>query len=314
MTGHIVTLNDSKSGATASILVSQGLNCYQFRVPGPSGLIDLIWSEPDFGRGDKRASGSGIPLLFPFPGRIAGGTFSWNGNSYSLPAGDGRGNAIHGFVHERPWRVLEQQPNGIVAQFQASVDDPALLDYWPADFRITVTYRVQGHRLASEFLLDNPDDHPLPCGFGLHPYFALPLGGTNADECRVKLPVGSSWELVDMNPTGKKEPLDDPLSLQRGRRFGDMSFDTVFSDLVFGDHGCEASIEDPESGKQLRLAFDRAFRECVVFTPPHREALCIEPYTCVPDALRLEPRGIDAGLRVLAPGESFPARVDIELR
>jgi len=47
----------------------------------------------------------------------------------------------------------------------------------------------------------------------------------------------------------------------------------------------------------------------VVYNPPHREAFCIEPYTCVPDPFALEARG----LRVLAPGEQFQARIDIEV-
>ena len=62
------------------------------------------------------------------------------------------------------------------------------------------------------------------------------------------------------------------------------------------------------------MSFDRAFRECVVYTPPHREAICIEPYTCVPDSLQLERQGVNAGLRVLAPGESFQTRIDIRIQ
>lgn len=314
MTAQIVTLTDSQSGAAASILVSQGLNCYEFQVPGPAGVIDVIWSEPGFEQGDKRASGSGIPLLFPFPGRIAGTALQWDGKSYPLEAGDGRGNALHGFVHERPWRVIEQEPARLVAEFQASVDDAQLLNHWPADFRITATYQVQGNCLSSNFVLENPDSHPLPCGFGTHPYFALPLGGSSADNCRVKLPVSSRWELVEMNATGEKLPLEDPPLFQRGQAFGTMTFDTVFSDLVFSSGLCGASIEDPESGRRVTVSFDRAFRECVVYTAPNRESICIEPYTCVPDPFRLERGGVNAGLRVLSPGESFRAGVDICLQ
>ena len=35
------------------------------------------------------------------------------------------------------------------------------------------------------------------------------------------------------------------------------------------------------------------------------EAICIEPYTAVPDAYSLSERGINAGLRILEPGETF---------
>ena len=37
-----------------------------------------------------------------------------------------------------------------------------------------------------------------------------------------------------------------------------------------------------------------------VYTPP--QAICLEPQTCAPDAFNLSGRGIDAGMRVVAPG------------
>ena len=38
----------------------------------------------------------------------------------------------------------------------------------------------------------------------------------------------------------------------------------------------------------------------------------MEPYTCVTNAINLELRGIDAGLQVLQPGESWTGWIDIE--
>ena len=61
----------------------------------------------------------------------------------------------------------------------------------------------------------------------------------------------------------------------------------------------------------MSIQFDECFRECVVYNPPHREAICIEPYTCAPDAFHLMARGIDTGLRVLEPGAAFRARIEI---
>ena len=49
----------------------------------------------------------------------------------------------------------------------------------------------------------------------------------------------------------------------------------------------------------------------MIFTPPHRQAFCVEPYTCVTDAVNLQQRGIDAGWRVLAPGEKWAGVVEL---
>jgi aldose 1-epimerase len=313
MSWEVISVTDGETGAVARFLPGVGCNCFAFQVPTRSGPLDVLWSEPGFERGDRRASGSGIPLLFPFPGRIQGTTLRWDNRDYQLESGDGCGNAIHGFVHERPWRVIEAGGGRMIAAFQASVDDASLLERWPADFRITATYAVHGMRLSATYLVENTDERPLPCGFGTHPYFRLPLGGPSADSCRVTVPVSGLWELESMNPTGRRLPLDAVMALPAGQLFAGMEYDTVFTDLLFSNGRCEATIEDPPAARRMKLSFDRAFRECVVYTPPHRQAICIEPYTCVPDAFRLQRQGISAGLRILEPGESFRTRVDMEV-
>jgi aldose 1-epimerase len=306
---EVVTLTDSSSGAEAKILAGYGFNCFHFRVERDGQPLDILWSEPDFERGDKRASGSGIPLLFPYPGRLRGQSLTWNGRTYPLEGDDRRGNAIHGFVLTRPWRVIEQTASRVVGQFQASVDDARLLACWPADFRITATYKLAGNTLRSTFVIENPDDKPMPCGFGTHPYFNVPLGGSSADDCRVRVPARRQWELLDMLPTGRSAPVEEIEQFRAGLRFGDMSFDGVFTDLEFESHWCTARVIDPQTGGRLVVQFDDAFRECVVYTPPHRQAVCIEPYTCVPNAPELQAAGVDAGLRVLKPTEQFTAEV-----
>jgi aldose 1-epimerase len=228
-----------------------------------------------------------------------------------LTEGDGRGNAIHGFVLNRPWRVIEQTDRRVVGQFQSSVDDPDVLKQWPADFRITVSYELTGTELHSRLVVENPDTRPLPCGLGTHPYFRLPLGGSRGDACIVKLPVTSFWELDQMLPTGRELPLPEAASLRAGRAFGEMKYDTVMSGLEFAEGKCVTEINDPESGLVVRQSFDDTFRECVIYTPPHREAICIEPYTCVPGGFQLPTPMRNAGLRVLQPGASFQAVITI---
>jgi aldose 1-epimerase len=51
----------------------------------------------------------------------------------------------------------------------------------------------------------------------------------------------------------------------------------------------------------------------VVWNPPHRQAIAIEPYTCCPTTFDLEERSYNAALRVLDSGESDQLRVVIDL-
>jgi len=199
----------------------------------------------------------------------------------------------------------------VVGQFHAWRDDPSLKARWPADFRITANYALAGNLLRAKYTIENPCDLSLPCGFGTHPYFHVPLGGGKADDCVVRLPVSARWELKDMLPTGRRLELADAAALQAGRPYGELKLDDAFTGLQVSDGWSSASIHDPTSGRTMTQRFDSTFRECVVYTPPHREAICIEPLTCVPNCFALSSQGIDAGLKIIPPGGSITARVEI---
>jgi aldose 1-epimerase len=308
-----VTIRDEATGASAQVLPALGFNCFSFRIPAASGPLEALWSAPDFARGAAKPSGSGIPLLFPFAGRIRGAAFAYQGKRYALDAGDGLGNAIHGFVIGRPWRVIERGADRVSGRFQASVDDPALLEKWPADFCITAEYRLSGKTLVGEYLIENPDKKPLPFGFGTHGYFRVPLGGPSAADCLVTVPVSTNWELDHLLPTGKQTSPAVVSEISRGMPTSAMQLDNVFGGLKFENHRATTSVRDPRGNHQLTMTFDDQFTACVVFNPPHREAVCIEPYTTLPDAFALGEKGIDPSLRVLAPGASMRTRIDIRL-
>lgn len=308
---NTVKINDPASGAEAEILVSLGFNCFRLDVPTKEGELQLLWAADGFETGKERPSGSGIPILFPFPGRIARARFQWRGREYQLTEADGRGNAIHGFVHTRPWRVVEQSDSRVVGQFQAALDDPDILESWPADFRITADYSLQDGVLKMSYRVENPGDQDLPWGLGTHPYFRLPLGGGVTEDCLIQVPVSTQWQLQDLLPTGRTEPGRSQV-LTGGVRFAKAEFDDVFGGLLFTDRKATAFIDDPD-GARLSMTFSDEFQYCVVYTPPHREAVCMEPYTCVPNPFELESNRIEAGLNVLGPGESAVAEVALRL-
>lgn len=237
-------------------------------------------------------------------------TFHWQGQPYALESDDGRGNGIHGYVHRRPWRVIDRTHSSVTGQFHASADDPDLLSRWPADFQLEVRYALQGNRLDCRMIARNPDDRPLPCGLGSHPYFRLPLGEEgDAETCRLRLPASAEWRLKEMLPTGEKLPSER--SLREGAPLAERSLDNVFGDLIRDDRWFAARLDDPQNQRSLHVRFDEPFRDCVVYTPPHREAVCIEPYSCVPGAAGRD--DFDHGFWTLDPGGSVTAEMQIEL-
>jgi aldose 1-epimerase len=315
MAAHVVQIADRDTGSSARILTSLGFNCFSWRPLLADGPREMLWSDEGFEAGDKRPSGSGIPLLFPFPGRIGGAAFQFGGREYRLESGDAFGNAIHGFVFNRPWRVVEHKLARVVGEFRASVDDASILNLWPADFRIRVSYEVRGRQLVSDIEYENTGDGPLPCGFGTHAYFRLPLSdGGNVADTVLTVPVTQLWEVQQMIPTGRLHPVASDQQLAKGLRLRDHQFDTSFTSIrVDADKLVRTQLTDLATGRRMTQTFSNTFTQCIVYTPGHRQAICVEPYTCVPNAIRLAAEGHATGLQILQPGERFETTIKIEV-
>jgi aldose 1-epimerase len=74
------------------------------------------------------------------------------------------------------------------------------------------------------------------------------------------------------------------------------------------------TVLSDDAGRSIVQTFDTTFTQCVVYTPPHRQAICLEPYTCIPDAFRLKAAGHETGLHVLRPSERFETSLRLEAR
>jgi aldose 1-epimerase len=311
-----VVIRDAESGSSAKIAPQLGFNCYEFTAIVAGKPVSVLAAADDFISGGQKPSHHGIPLLFPFPNRIAGGKYQWAGKQYCMPldqvANDGAGNAIHGFCLDRPWRVIDQGENYVIGQFQLSLDAPDRLKFWPADFCIEVRYEVAGSNLKSEIRIINPDEKDLPWGFGTHSYFQLPLSDDSEPQhCLLQAAASEEWLLNNCLPTGEKRPVSPEKDLREGLYYGSTKFDDVQTGLPADAKEHEFLIIDEKAGIQVAQVCDGIFRELVVFTPPWATAVCMEPYTCLTDAINLENRGVDVGWRTLAPGEEFKMSIEI---
>jgi aldose 1-epimerase len=300
----VISLSSFDGTASARIQTDVGFNLFDWQA---NGNRSLLWSHPDFSGGLQRPSGSGIPILFPFPGRIAGSQFVWEGTTYVVDSDDGRGNAIHGFVYNHPWHAEQTAENSVRGIFRAADVDPTILDQWPADFELTTEYTLESRRLVSQFTIRS-FERPLPCGLGLHPYFRINLQ-PDAAEVTLRAPVFHRWPLENMNPTGVTESTGNDLA--NGIVVNQIELDDVYSVRQDSDDTKlhEAFVGTADSG--VFVQFDDNFPHCVLYTPPHREAICIEPYTCVPNAIAQT--NTDSrnrfGLKVLRPHSSWTVNV-----
>lgn len=313
---NIVVLNDAATGGSAKIAAHLGFNCFDLIAKIDGTAVPLIDAADEFELGNKPPSHSGIPLLFPFPNRIRSGRYTWEGKEYELPESlvgyEGAGNAIHGFCLDRPWRITSQTESSVTGIFRISEDAPERLPLWPTDGEIEITYSLNNNCLRSEITVRNPTDTALPFGFGTHAYFKLPFSPAgSASACTVYAPVQKKWKLDNCLPTGELADIPAEAELINSPSFGSLKLDDVYTSVVSENGVVECRVIDEDGGVQLVQRCDDSFREIVAFTPPWTTAVCLEPYTCTTDAINLQQKGVDAGLRVLPPGETWQGWIEI---
>ena len=307
-------LEDAAARSRVWVCPALGLNAYRFTVPLGGRAQDIIESPPRLTEIAARPSAYGLPILFPFPGRIRSGRFRFGDREYLLSHKNPSGHASHGFVLDRPWQIVTSGAEGgaVLLGRIESRTFPELASQYPSAFRLDVRYCLHGWRLTVEACAQNIGSEALPVGYGLHPYLRAPIADSStAALCTVRVPAVLQWELVEMLPTGRLLPADPALAA--GLPLAGRRLDDVFTASVSSPGGSSCALIDAGSGARVAVEAEGDLRHWVVYTPP-RPAVCFEPYTCVPDALNLQPQGIEAGLIVLQPGEMrrWVARVVVQ--
>jgi aldose 1-epimerase len=296
-----VTLN--AGDATAEVLPGLGCNCIRWQIGGR----DMLFCPPLEELADRPTRG-GIPVLFPFPNRIRDGRFVWNGQEHQLPKNDStQQNAIHGFTPREPWGLLNCSSDADSAWSETAFPPRSTWSHqWPGIGVISLKIALAAKLLRYTARVVNYGKQPFPFGLGYHPYFAT------TPDCRIQTPARARWELIDSLPTGRKLPLEGDYDLHEPKLVSGLKLDDVYTDLpvtAAADGLVERGrAEYPDVGV-LRVRTSTAFRELVLFTPPHGKAVCLEPYTCPTDAIHLQEKE-DVGWRVLPPGGKWEGVVE----
>ena len=312
----VYVLRDEKAGCEAKIAPEFGNNCFSYSFDVDGEQIDILDAPPSLSVLKGRASGYGIPILFPFPNRIREGKFTFEGQDYQFDVPGPGANSIHGLVLNRAWQVDKAEATDAGgAQLVSSIkcsDFPDAMRQYPFPFNLRVTYMLKDGILSMVTDMENLGQQNMPMGYGIHPYFRAPLSkSTNTQDCQIIVPARRYWELKDFLPTGKILEASGRYDLRDGVPAADIKFDDVFTDLIMTDSVSRCVVDDRTAKMRMILESDAIFREMVVYTPPRRPAVCFEPYTCPTDAINLHQRGMDVGIIVLKPGESVSGTVRI---
>lgn len=264
--------------------------CYRWKIA--SGVVDWLRPAPDSAAPAPTDTGC-FPLV-PYSNRIRDGRFSFQGRRYRLARNFGDSpHSIHGHGWTRGWQVAGHNGSSLALAYDHADDD------WPAAYRAEQRFALQDGALSITLSLTNTGTADMPAGLGLHPYFP------RSPQCRLSAAVEGMWKTdAEVMPT---ELIKADLSA--GLRPAETALDNGFTGFAG-----KAVIDWPERQASLALRADPALAFLVVFTPPGEDFFCVEPVSHCTDAVNLAAARDDTGLRVLRPGETFAASLELAPR
>jgi len=250
---------------------------------------------------DVLAPGGAGQVLAPWPNRLDGGRYEFEGTTATAPIDEPeRDTAIHGLLRWLPFRALKA--TGAAVTLSCTLGpQPG----YPWRIRVELDYALEHGALVVGVRVTNECSRSAPFGIGFHPYLAAARTGLDG----AWLHVPATRRLVPDErgiPVGSEavsgEPMPGPLD--------DLVLDDCYTGLRLDADGFWRVHFGPggDGGDEVVLFADGHFGYVMCFTgdtldpPRQRRALAVEPMTCPPNALV---NGTD--LVVLEPGETFSA-------
>jgi len=249
-------------------------------------------------------------LLAPWPNRIDGGRYDFDGASYQLELSEAaRGNAIHGLTR---WANWEPAPELAAERGRKGAADRITLGHllhgrtgYPFCLQLAVSYRLEAssglHVTVSAW---NVGSRPAPYGTGCHPY--LTVGETLIDRCELQVEA-ARWLPTDDRGIPSGQPQDvagTPFDFGLPRPIGDTQLDHALTGLGRDEAGlawAQLAGRDVKLGLWAGPGYDwlQVFTGDALAPDLRRRALAVEPMTCPANAF-----ASGDGLLVLAPGDS----------
>ena len=268
-------------GVNATVDAAAGGRLASLVVGGRERLIDV--PNP---RADLPAISWGSFAMIPWVGRIHHGQLTWAGTTFELPR-NLDGHAIHGAAFDQVWAVTAVDERSVELRLSL-----AATVRWPFAAELVQAIALTPDGIA--FRAEVRAERAMPVAIGWHPWFRR-----DGDEpIEVTVPAEFVLETTeDIIPTGVLVPVKGPTDLRRAVDVMDRRLDHAFVGVTgpcrVGWPDLELSIEADPVGS------------VVVHTTP--TAVCVEPQTAWPDAVRLAAAGADTGLVSLDAGGTFVA-------
>ena len=273
---HIVTLQDPSSELEARFVPDAGMIGISLTDSG----VELLGQRRGLDAYVAAGKTMGIPILYPWANRLGANTYTADGTTVTLTAGqhgvrtDPNGLPIHGVLAAYPnWRVTHESANELTAE--VDFGDQDLLASFPFPHRLALTVTLFERTLRLRTSVTPSGDRAVPLCFGFHPYLQLP--DVPRDQWIIETPPLRHLKLDRQGlPTG--ETARQPASTEPlGGKVFDDGYDEVADGAVFAVSG---------GGRRIEVHFEQGYAAAQIFAPSSKSVVSFEPMTAPTDALR----------------------------
>ncbi len=201
--------------------------------------------------------------LFPACGRMYEGKYICRGKTYEMK--------IHGIVRYMECDVAEHEADRIVFTLESNEETKKI---YPFDFKYFAEFKLEGNKLITKYTAVNTGDTILPCTFGGHPGFNVPLDKGEFEDYYLEFSEECAPEEAFFSHSGKVE------GLLRDKKFIDLKH-SLFDNDSFFMTGCAdtVTLKSDKSEREVTVVYPE-LKYLGVWHMPKMDApyVCIEPW------------------------------------
>ena len=229
--------------------------------------LEYVW------QGDPAYWASRAPHLFPYVGRLTDGQYIMDNEKHPL--------GIHGFFRFQELNLESQSENSVVLSLVPSQE---LLEQYDRNFKVILSYELQGSTLKISFQVENLDTRNMYFGYGGHPGFRVPLVDTLqfqdyylafSEKCQ---PVS-----IGMSPSCYVQGKDLPLPLENDQILP-LKHSLFDNDaIIMRNMASSISLKTPKNPHGVTVSYPQ-MSYLGLWHKPHSDApyVCIEPWASLP--------------------------------
>ncbi len=201
--------------------------------------------------------------LFPTCGRMVDGKYTYKGNIYEMK--------IHGIVRYFDCEVYEKADDRIVFILESNEETKKI---YPFSFKFFAEFILEGNKLITKYTAINTGETILPCTFGGHPGFNVPLD--NGDFTDYYLEFSEECEIKEafFSHSGKVE------GLLRDKKYIDLEHSLFDNDSFFVTGAADTvTLKSDLSNRSVTVSYP-GFKYLGVWHMPKTDSpyVCIEPW------------------------------------